>query len=73
MLKNILNKLNSIAEHVNKYGHYAVEEAGKSKIRQFLEIIELRRLGFHESEYYILLLYNGDRHYTVFKTASCKY
>ena len=67
MITRIINKLKSIWNHIEKYGLFAFKEVGKSRLRQFYEILRFRQQGFHESEYYILKLYNGNKGYSSFK------
>lgn len=61
MITRIINNLKSIWNHIEKYGLFAFKEAGKNRLRQFYEILRFRQQGFHESEYYILKLYNGNK------------
>lgn len=67
MIKRMVDKLKSIYHYILKYGHHAFDETGKSKIIQFFEILWFRRKGFHESEYYILSIYKGDKNFVSLK------
>lgn len=64
MIKRIIIKLKSILNHIENYGLFAFKNAGKNKLIQFYEILRFRQQGFHESEYYILNLYNGNKGYS---------